>query len=46
VGGVDVWLRMLVAYDLAQTQKAARVILSKIKPIDASRFDTPASKSV
>ena len=42
-GRADVWLRMQVAYDLAQAQKATRSVISKIKPIEASRFEMATS---
>ena len=37
-GRAEVWLRMQVAYDLAQAAKSSQAALQKVTAVDASRF--------
>jgi addiction module HigA family antidote len=37
-GRADVWLRLQSSYDLWATEKNAKALLKKVKPIEAERF--------
>lgn len=42
-GSADVWMRMQVAYDLAQAEKAARAVIRRIKPLAPASFKLTAA---